>query len=135
MNPVVAAVAADSAVAATRSGARAAKSGAKQVNIDTRGALSWVILAGVVIGGYYMFKALKGISKVSDGVTNIVGEVTGIATDTLQGVREFFTTDPSTGGGMLKDIADPTHRPVGATINLLQAQTISRQLFDLFKGV
>lgn len=135
MNPVVAGIAVDQGIEATRSAGRSAKSATAQVNKDTKGALSWIILAGVVIGGYYVFRAVSGLSKVGSGITNAVSEATGIATNVLKGTQEFFTVNPDTGGGMLKDIADPNHKPQGATINLLQAQTQARQLYDIFKGV
>ncbi len=66
------------------------KKATKKVNADTKGALSWVIVAGVAITGIVVLKALNNASKV----TNIIGSGAEVASATLDEITKAIK-DPN----------------------------------------
>lgn len=70
------------AAAAAASAAKKAGPAAKKINDDTKGALSWVLVGGAVVGVYFLYKLVSAGGKVGD----LVGSVADTASSIFDGV-------------------------------------------------
>lgn len=95
---------------------KAAESTAKGVNktgdFMARNTKTFIYLGLGAIVLYAGYKAFKSVDKIGD----------------------MFFDDPNSGGGNLGDIWQPAKTPTGATINLIQAQTIAADLLSAVDG-
>lgn len=52
----------------------------------------------------------------------------------VNAVTDIFVEDEKAGGGAISDISNPSKTPIGATINLIQAQTIAANILSVVDG-
>jgi hypothetical protein len=85
------------------------KRGAKKINDDTKGALSWLAVGGIAVFGFIVLKTINNASKVGDAV----GEVVGGAGDTI---AAGFKLTNSVLGEAVKIVKDPNNDASGVMI-------------------
>lgn len=113
-NPAAAAVA---ATAASKAAGKAAPA-VKQANKDTKGAVSWLLVGGGVLGLYLLYKVVSTFGKASD----VVGSAAQAASTAFDNLTE----------GM-QDIEDATNTPI--TIDNASAKSKAAILYEAMDGV
>lgn len=112
------------AVAAAKA-APAVKEGAKEVNKDTKGALSWVLVGGVALGVFVVWKIANNAAKVA----NIVGSGADVASSALDSISNAIK-DPNYNASDSVIVDDSQTQ---ATLNSAQAQNRANALFDAMR--
>lgn len=113
------------AVAAAKA-APEVKEGAKKVNNDTKGALSWVIVGGVALGVFVVWKIANNAAKVA----NIVGSGADVASSALDSITKAIK-DPNYNASD-SEIVDDSQTQI--TLNSAQAQNRANALFDAMRS-
>lgn len=113
------------AVAAVTKAAPAVKEGAKEVNKDTKGALSWIIVGGVALGVFVIYKIANNAAKVS----NIVGSGADVASSTLDSIADAIK-DPNYNASD-SEIVDDSQTQI--MLNSAQAQNRANALFEAMR--
>lgn len=114
------------AVIAAKKAVPEVKEGAKQVNKDTKGALSWVIVGGVTIASILVLKTISNASKVTD----VVGSGADLASSALEEAKKQLT-DPNYNSS---DAPILTNGEEILTISDIEAKNRANMLLDAMDG-